>query len=144
MIIQGVTVRGTSVYDASFNPQGLVVYLDANNSSSYPGTGTTLNDLSGNGYTLPLNTWTQVVYVWKAGATKTLETFINGASIGVVTHTLSSLLNVSNPLYLGSYNGGEYSQWMAGRIGITRLYSAALTSGQVLQNYNANRATYGV
>jgi hypothetical protein len=95
-------------------------------------------------YTLPLNTWTQVTYVWKAGATKTLETFINGTSIGVVTHTLSSLLNASNPLYLGSYNGGEYSQWMAGRIGITRLYSAALTSGQVLQNYNANRATYGL
>ena len=105
------------------------------------GTGSYVNSTS---YTLPLNTWTQVTYVWKAGATKTLETFINGASIGVVTHTLSSLLNASNPLYIGSYNGGEYSQWMAGRIGITRLYSAALTSGQVLQNYNANRATYGV
>jgi len=105
------------------------------------GSGSYVNSTS---YTLPLNTWTQVVYVWKAGATKTLETFINGASIGVVTHSLSSLLNSSNPLYLGSYNGGEYSQWMAGRIGITRLYSAALTSSQVLQNYNANRGTYGL
>jgi len=54
------------------------------------------------------------------------------------------LLNSSNPLYLGSYNGGEYSQWMAGRIGIARLYSAALTSSQVLQNYNANKGIYGL
>jgi len=105
------------------------------------GSGSYVNSTS---YTLPLNTWTQVVYVWKAGATKTLETFINGASIGVVTHSLSSLLNSSNPLYLGSYNGGEYSQWMAGRIGIARLYSAALTSSQVLQNYNANKGIYGL
>jgi hypothetical protein len=105
------------------------------------GSGSYVNSTS---YTLPVNTWTQLVYVWKAGATKTLEAFVNGTSIGVVTHGLSSLLNASNPLYLGSYNGGEYSQWMAGRIGITRLYSAALTSSQVLQNYNANRGTYGL
>jgi hypothetical protein len=32
-----------------------LLYLDANNSSSYSGTGTTLNDLSGNGYTHTLS-----------------------------------------------------------------------------------------
>ena len=31
------------------------LYIDANNSSSYPGTGTTITDLSGNGYTQNLN-----------------------------------------------------------------------------------------
>jgi hypothetical protein len=47
-------------------------------------------------------------------------------------------------LYIGSYNGGEYLQYFDGRIGITRLYNAALTAEQVLQNYNANRSVYGL
>jgi Concanavalin A-like lectin/glucanases superfamily len=240
MIVQGVTLKGVTVTSPGWTTDGLVLYYDPSNSSSYPGTGTTINSLaptnltgtlsnitytspyftyngtssqvtvadnallepgSGNwtmeawaylanttgskavlgkfnnggassavsysiristnslfaqigdgtgtyvnstAYTMSLNTWYQVVYVWTTGATKTLQTYINGASIGTVTHTLSSILNSSNPLYIGSYNGGEYSQWMAGRIGVTRLYNTALTSSQVLENYNANRATYGL
>ena len=95
-------------------------------------------------YTLPLNTWTQIVYVWKNVATNSLQTFINGTSIGTVSHSFSSILNTSANLYIGSYNGGEYSQYMNGRIGITRLYNAALTSAQVLQNYNADKSKYGL
>ena len=55
MIIQGVTINGTKILDGGVIPNGLVVYLDANNSSSYSGTGTTVNDLSGNGYTHTLS-----------------------------------------------------------------------------------------
>jgi hypothetical protein len=55
MIISGVTLRGTRVVDGGVMPTGLVVYLDANNPASYSGTGTTLNDLSGNGYTHTLS-----------------------------------------------------------------------------------------
>jgi len=55
MIIQGVTLNGTRVVDASFITNGLVIYLDADKASSYSGTGTTLNDLSGNGYTHTLS-----------------------------------------------------------------------------------------
>jgi len=95
-------------------------------------------------YTLPLNTWTHVTYVWKNVATNSLEAYINGVSAGSVSHSFSSILNTSANLYIGSYNGGEYSQYMIGRIGITRLYSAALTSAQVLQNYNASKSTYGL
>lgn len=95
-------------------------------------------------YTLPLNTWTHVTYVWKNVATNSLEAYINGVSVGSVSHSFSSILNTTANLYIGSYNGGEYSQYMNGRIGITRLYSAALTSAEVLQNYNADKATYGL
>jgi hypothetical protein len=95
-------------------------------------------------YTIPLNTWTHVTYVWKNVATNSLEAYINGVSVGSVSHSFSSILNTSANLYIGSYNGGEYSQYMNGRIGITRLYSAALTSAQVLQNYNANKSIYGL
>ena len=105
------------------------------------GTGAYINST---GYTMSTNTWVHVMYVYKTGATKTLETFINGTSIGTVNHSLNSLLNSTNPLYIGSYNGGEYSQYMNGRIGITRLYNTALTSVQVLQNYNADKSKYGL
>jgi hypothetical protein len=95
-------------------------------------------------YTGTINTWYQIVYVFKNGGTKTLETYVNGSSIGSVVHNLSSILNSTNPLYIGSYNGGEYSQWFDGRIGITRLYNASLTSSQVLQNFNADKSKYGL
>jgi hypothetical protein len=82
--------------------------------------------------------------VFKNGGTKTLETFVNGVSIGSVNHNLSSILNSTNPLYLGSYHGGEFSQWFDGKIGITRLYNTSLTSTQVLQNFNADKSKYGL
>ena len=105
------------------------------------GTGAYVDSIS---YTLTINTWTQIVYVWTNITTKTLQTYINGASIGSVNHTLNSILNTPSNLYIGSYNGGEYAQWMNGRIGITRLYNSALTASQVLQNYNTNRGLYGL
>jgi hypothetical protein len=95
-------------------------------------------------YQTVLDTWYQVVYVFTNVATNSLETYINGSSIGSVTHSLSSILNSTNPLYLGSYNGGEYSQWFNGSTGVVRLYNAALTADQVLQNYNADRSKYGL
>lgn len=55
MIIQGVTLNGTRVVDASIITQNLAIWIDANNSSSYPGSGTVITDLSGNGRTQNLS-----------------------------------------------------------------------------------------
>jgi hypothetical protein len=93
-------------------------------------------------YTITSNTWYQAVYVWRPGVS--LQTFINGVSIGTVTTSMSSLLNSVNPLYLGRYNGGEFPQNFNGRIGITRIYKSALNSSQVLQNFNADKSKYGL
>lgn len=49
MIIQGVSLNGVRVVDASIITNGLIVWLDADNAASYSGTGTTVTDLSGNG-----------------------------------------------------------------------------------------------
>jgi hypothetical protein len=76
--------------------------------------------------------------------TKNLETFVNGASIGTVSHNLPSILNSTNPLYIGSYNGGEYSQWFHGKIGIVRFYNSALSASDVSKNFEANRNLYGI
>jgi len=51
MIIQGVALKGTRVVDASIITQNLAIWIDANNSSSYGGSGTSITDLSGNGRT---------------------------------------------------------------------------------------------
>jgi hypothetical protein len=48
MIIQGVTLSNTTVYDASFNSNGALLYVDAGNTASYPGSGTTWTGLSSN------------------------------------------------------------------------------------------------
>ena len=102
------------------------------------------NVINSTAYVYSTNTWIHVVYSWSIIPTKNIITYINGVSIGTVTHTLTGLLNSVNPLYLGSYNGGEYSQWFAGRIGITRLYKSALTAGQVMANYNLTKGIYGL
>ena len=95
-------------------------------------------------YLPSLDTWYQVVYVFKNVSENSVETYINGVSVGSVSHSLPSILNTSNNLYLGSYNNGEYAQWFNGKIGITRIYNSALNSSEVLQNYNANRILYGL
>ena len=95
-------------------------------------------------YNASTGQWYQIVGVWTNVAANTLELYVNGASQGSNAHAFASVNNSTNPLYLGSYNGGEYSQWFNGRMGIVRYYNAALTAGQVLQNFNANKGTYGL
>ena len=48
MIIQGISITNTSVYDGSFNSNGALLYVDAGNAASYSGSGTTWTDLSNN------------------------------------------------------------------------------------------------
>jgi hypothetical protein len=147
------TVSGNDVVLGKFDPGGLTVDVSysirTTNTSYYA----QLGSGSGSGSTLfvnsttfvgTLNTWYQLVYVFTNSGTQTLQTFVNGSSIGTVNHSLASILNTSTNLYIGSYNNGEYEQWFDGRIGITRLYNTALTSAQVLQNYNADKSIYGL
>jgi hypothetical protein len=91
-----------------------------------------------------IGTWYQIVYVFTNVAANTFQTFVNGASIGSVGHSLTSLLNTTTNLYIGSYNNGEFPQWFDGKIGITRLYNRALTSAEVLNNYNVDKSKYGL
>ena len=49
MIIQGATISGASFHTLGLVTSGLTMWLDANNPASYPGSGSTWTDLSGNG-----------------------------------------------------------------------------------------------
>jgi hypothetical protein len=95
-------------------------------------------------FTVSTGQWYQIVGVWTNVASNSIALYVNGASQGSNAHSFASVKDSTNPLYLGSYNGGEFSQWFNGQMGIVRYYSAALTAGQVLQNFNANRGVYGL
>jgi hypothetical protein len=136
-VVLGKFDPGGASQDVSYSIriQGAGIYAQIGNGSTVVDTAL---------YTLPLNTWTHVTYVWKNVATNSLEAYVNGANAGSVSHSFASVLNTSSNLYIGSYNGGEYSQYMNGRIGITRLYNAALTAAEVQQNFDATRSKYSI
>ena len=139
---------GSGVILGKFDPGGLaadVAYSIRTNSlgglfaQMGDGSGAFINSTI---YQTVLNTWTHVVYVWKNISANTLETYIDGTSIGTVSHTLSSILNTPANLYIGSYNGGEYSQYFNGKIGTVRLYNTALSSSQIVRNYNCGTSYF--
>jgi hypothetical protein len=74
---------------------GTVLYLDAGNSASYPGTGTTFIDLSGRGLSADMT--------WSSGTTA-----VNAA--GTTRSTTSALNNITcaAPTYSGDGNGSLY------------------------------------
>ena len=106
------------------------------------GNGTT--SVTSPSFTVSANTWYQVVGVWTNVASNSITLYINGASQGSNGHAFASILNSTNPLYLGNYNGNEFLQEFDGRMGVVRMYNSALSSAQVLQNYNADKSKYGL
>ena len=148
------SVSGNDVVLGKFDPGGLTVDVSysirTTNTTYYAqigsgsGSGSTLFVNSTN-YVGTIGSWSQIVYVFTNVAANTLQTFVNGSSIGTVSHSLPSILNTSANLYIGSYNNGEYPlQYFDGKIGITRLYNQALTASDVLNNYNADKSKYGL
>ena len=107
------------------------------------GLGSTLNTHYSNStnYTITAGTWYQVVYVY-SNSGDTLKTYINGSLVSSVASTIGNLLNNSANLYLGSFNGGQFSQWFNGQMGIVRIYNSALSDSDVSKNFEANRDIY--
>lgn len=115
------------------------------NGNTYGEVGNGTTSITTNSSTLNINTWYQVVAVWTNVATNNFELFINGVSQGSQSHSFTSIRNTTRPLYIGSFDGGAvFGQWLNGKVGIVRLYNAALTPSQVTQNFNANRSIYGL
>ena len=140
------SVSGNDVVLGKFPPGGAQTsYAIRTTATTYYGQlGSSSSFQNSTNYVGTIGTWYQIVYVFTNVAANTLQTFVNGSSIGSVAHSLSSILNTTTGLYIGSYNNGEYPQWFDGRIGITRLYNKSLTASEVLQNFNADKSKYGL
>jgi hypothetical protein len=78
----------------------------------------------------------------------TARLFVNGLETLYVSQagSISTILYNTNPAYLGRWllNGTTTYDLFSGRIGITQLYNRALSSQEVLQNFNATRARFGI
>jgi hypothetical protein len=140
------SVSGNDVVLGKFPPGGAQTsYAIRTTATTYYGQlGSSSSFQNSTNYVGTIGTWYQIVYVFTNVAANTLQTFVNGSSIGSVAHSLSSILNTTTGLYIGSYNNGEYPQWFDGRIGITRLYNKSLTASEVLQNFNFDKNKYGL
>jgi hypothetical protein len=112
--------------------------------STYMEIGNGTTSITSPSYTVTTNTWYQIVGVWANVDSNSIALYINGASQGSNSHIFTTIKNTTSPLYIGSFNGGQFSQWLDGEVGVVRLYSSALTSSEVLQNYNADKAKYGL
>lgn len=106
------------------------------------GNGTT--SLQSANFTASTGQWYQVVGVWTNVASNSIALYRNGTLIGSSSHAFASVKDTTSPLYLGSFNNGQFSQWLDGRTGIIRYYNAALSGADILQNFNANKAIYGL
>jgi hypothetical protein len=116
----------------------------ATNGNTYLEVGNGTTSLTSPAYTVTTGQWYQIVGVWTNVAANSIELYVNGASQGSNSHAFASVKNTANPLYLGSFDGGSFPQWFNGRMGIVRYYSKALSGAEVLQNFNANKSTYGL
>ena len=121
-------------YGLRTNPAG-ATYIEVGN-------GTT--SVTSPSYTVSTGQWYHIVGVWTNVASNSIALYINGVSQGSNSHSFTSVKNSTNPLYLGSYNGGEYPQWFDGRISAVRYYNTALTAGEVTQNFTALRGRFNI
>jgi hypothetical protein len=113
-------------------------------STAYFEVGNGTNSVVSPSSTLTANVWQQVVGVWSNVDSKFIKMYVNGVSPGQVSHSVTSVKDTTSPLYIGSFNGGQFSQWFTGDTGITRIYNAALTADQISQLFNNDKAIYGL
>jgi hypothetical protein len=115
------------------------------NGGTYMEVGNGTTSATSPSYTVTTGQWYHIVGVYTNIASNSIELYVNGVSQGSNSHSFASVKNTTRPLFFGSFDGGAtFSQWFDGRMGATRMYNSALTGAQVLQNYNANRSTYGL
>lgn len=232
MIISGTRLVGGRYQTLGTVTNGLSMWLDASNSSSYPGSGTTWYDLSGNGadqtlvnaptytasspsyfsfdgfsqystgstpYVLPPNTYTKMVWfqitlgadnnivssasgghfmffsgtstLWAGNANN--PPYAGGGAFGSSTSFnadtwycatvvftapqiylyVNGIQNDFDPTYGPGHSGdgstnlacfGPGGNLLNGKIAEVYCYGRALSAAEVLQNYNATRAKYGL
>ncbi len=94
--------------------------------------------------TLSINTWYQVVGVFTNVASNSLALYVNASLIGSNSHSFASIKNTTAPLYIGSFNGGQFSQWLNGKVGIVRMYNKSLSALEIAQNFQNDASKYGL
>jgi hypothetical protein len=89
------------------------------------------------------NTWHQVIASWD-GTTNTngLKLYYDGLLVAQTTSTISSIQNLAYSLIMGY--GRRTPFLYVGSMAVAQVYNRALNASEVLQNFNATRARFGV
>ena len=95
------------------------------------------------GIEIPANVFNQIVFGVNGA---NVFMFINGGHPSTGAYSDSSATNTVNTgganVYFGSFSGGTSS--FIGELGIIRVYSDVLTLSEVQNNYNSNKAEFGL
>jgi hypothetical protein len=83
------------------------------------------------------NTWRQAVLTIAAGGAATI--YVNGSSVLTYSASVSSQ---TNEVRIGGAIAA--SQFMSGSTAIARIYNRELSASEVTQNFDANRARFGI
>lgn len=95
--------------------------------------GSTLNVVATLTHSLPLNTWFEIVAVYK-GSVPNIEIYIDGVSVGTMTVVDASLYNGTAPFEIaGQFGDGLWD----GQIDNVRVYSTALDASTIASNFAA-------
>jgi hypothetical protein len=89
---------------------------------------------------LQVNTWYHLAYTLVGGAGSTVTIYLNGVSQGSGTYN-QTLATGTGLLYIMGDQGSEIS---SGYFPIARVYNRVLTATELLQNYNAQKARFGL
>lgn len=140
---------GTSNYylwsnrNASVTGNGLAIY-QGGPSSNLRLTGT--NGTNNNGPSITASGWAQYVLTGQLDASTACQWYKDGATVGSTftgaTTTYSSGDAAAGP-HLFSSSGG-FSAYTGSRVGILRAYNRILSGAEVLENYDFNKADFGL
>jgi len=123
-----------AVYDGSTGVQIYVVESGPNVAFYTRGSSGTSINTSAIYY---INTWYHMVWRFD-GTTGTL--FINGSQ--ALSGTIATVANSTSNSYIGSY--GDGNEGFNGEIALMRIYHKAFTLAEVTQNYNSQKARFGL
>jgi hypothetical protein len=94
------------------------------------------------GYTIPLNTWTHITYTYSGtNQIGSQIVYINGEEIFSATDGFGPISAGGSTYRIGYDDNGWF--W-GGKIANQKIYNRALSNAEVLQNYNAQKARFGL
>jgi len=97
------------------------------------------NNLIAAGGTLETGKWTHVIATYNP-TTKTAKVYQNGTQVASSTDLTADWTSQGTDFRLASSPGENY--YFDGKIAIGRVYNKTLSAGEVLQNYNAQKARF--
>ena len=132
----GSVILGKTDINGSFNGLGISIY-QGSLGGQIKGNGAPTTNISGS--SISTNTWYNYIIKYTSGVS--YSSYLNGSLIG--TNTLLAFTFSTQPLRLAR-SVDTYWSTFGGQIPNVQIYNRALSSTEVLQNYNATKGRFGL